>query len=135
MIYIGTMDSPIGKIKLAATEEALVYCASARESGQTIEEWIDKYIPGEEAQEKNNPIIEEAIKQLDQYFAGERKEFSLPLKLIGTDFRKKVWKALMDIPYGETRSYGQVAQAIGKPKAARAIGQANNKNPISYFVP
>ncbi len=74
-------------------------------------------------------------KQLEEYFAGKRKTFDLPLAPKGTEFQQKVWKALTEIPYGETRTYGEIAAAIGNPKAARAVGMANNKNPIGIIIP
>ena len=77
----------------------------------------------------------ECKKQLEEYFAGKRKQFDLPLAPKGTDFQKRVWKALTDIPYGETRTYGKIAAAVGSPKAARAVGMANNKNPIGIIIP
>ena len=73
--------------------------------------------------------------QLEQYFAGRRKTFELPLAPEGTAFQLKVWQALQEIPYGETRSYGQIARAVGNEKAARAVGMANNQNPISIIIP
>lgn len=81
------------------------------------------------------PLLQEAQKQLNEYFAGTRKKFELPIHLQGTKFQQKVWKALLQIPYGETRSYGEIAASIGNPKASRAIGGANNKNPIMIIVP
>ena len=81
------------------------------------------------------PLIKKAAVQLDEYFNGKRKIFNLPLKLNGTDFQIDVWKALQTIPFGETRSYGEIAKAIGKPKASRAVGMANNRNPIVIIVP
>ncbi len=80
-------------------------------------------------------LLLEAARQLDEYFAGARREFSLPLLPRGTEFQRRVWRALETIPYGETRSYGGVAAAIGNPKAARAVGMANNRNPISIIIP
>lgn len=80
-------------------------------------------------------LIKDAAAQLTEYLDGRRKEFNLPLNPQGTEFQKKVWKALCDIPYGETRSYKQVAEAVGNPKAPRAIGMANNRNPIMIFIP
>ena len=74
-------------------------------------------------------------KQLDEYFAGKRKTFDLPLAPKGTEFQQKVWNALTEIPYGETRTYGEIAAAIGNPKGARAVGMANNKNPIGILIP
>jgi len=81
------------------------------------------------------PLIKKAAAQLDEYFNGKRKVFNLPLKLYGTDFQIDVWKALQNIPFGETRSYGEIARVIGKPKASRAVGMANNRNPIVIIVP
>ena len=80
-------------------------------------------------------LIKEAYRQFSEYLEGERKEFNLLFKMQGTEFQKRVWKALCDIPYGETRSYKQIAQAIGNPKAVRAVGMANNKNPLLVIVP
>ena len=82
-----------------------------------------------------DPLLAEAARQLHEYFTGERKAFDLPLSIKGTDFQQAVWNALMDVPYGETRTYGEIAKAIGKPKAARAVGMANNRNPVSIVIP
>jgi methylated-DNA-[protein]-cysteine S-methyltransferase len=81
------------------------------------------------------PLIKKAAAQIDEYLAGKRKQFSLPLVLHGTEFQKAVWQALQTIPYGETRSYKEIAAAIGRPKAVRAVGMANNRNPIVIIVP
>lgn len=80
-------------------------------------------------------LIKKAIKQLNEYFNGTRISFDLPLSLEGTDFQKLVWNTLKAIPYGETKSYKDIAEAIGNPKACRAVGMANNKNPISIIIP
>ena len=80
-------------------------------------------------------LIKEAYLQLTEYLKGERKTFDLPLNPQGTDFQKRVWKALCDIPYGEVRSYKQIAESIGNPKAVRAVGMANNRNPLLIIVP
>ena len=82
-----------------------------------------------------NKLTEKVFKQLTEYFAGKRKKFAFPYVLEGTEFQKKVWTELEKIPYGETRSYGEVAKAIGNPKASRAVGMANNRNPITIVVP
>jgi methylated-DNA-[protein]-cysteine S-methyltransferase len=81
------------------------------------------------------PLLIEAGKQIEEYFKGIRKKFDLPLMPIGTEFQKKVWAALEDIPYGETRSYKDIAVAVGNEKGSRAIGMANNRNPISIIIP
>ena len=80
-------------------------------------------------------LIKEAYFQLTEYLKGERKTFDLPLNPHGTEFQKRVWKALCEIPYGETRTYKQIAEAIGNPKAVRAVGMANNRNPLLIVVP
>lgn len=85
--------------------------------------------------EQETALIKEAYQQLSEYLKGERKEFDLPLNPKGTDFQKRVWRALCDIPYGETRSYKQIAKAVGNSKAVRAVGMANNRNPITIVVP
>jgi len=82
-----------------------------------------------------NPIIKETCIQLDEYFAGKRQTFDLPLLPKGTDFQQTVWKQLQEIPYGKTVSYSQVAKAINRPKACRAVGSANGKNPITLIIP
>ena len=90
----------------------------------------------EEILEKNETaLLKEAIKQLNEYFDGKRISFDLKLQPQGTVFQNKVWKALMEIPFGETRSYGEIAKIIGNEKASRAVGMANNKNPIPIIVP
>jgi len=82
-----------------------------------------------------NVLTDKAAKQLEEYFCGKRKQFDLPLRPNGTDFQQAVWKALQKIPYGETRSYGQIANLIKKPSACRAVGMANSKNPIWIIIP
>lgn len=81
------------------------------------------------------PLLDEAARQLTEYFAGKRRIFDLPLNPQGTPFQKRVWNALCDIPYGETRSYGDIARAAGSPKGFRAVGMANHRNPISIIIP
>ena len=85
--------------------------------------------------EDNDAVTDACIAQLKEYFAGNRREFSLPLAAEGTPFQKQVWAQLMRIPYGETRSYKEIAQALGRPTATRAVGGANNRNPICIIVP
>lgn len=94
----------------------------------------DDELPGD-IQLCETPLLKEAVKQLKSYFAGELKEFTLPLEPSGTAFMKQVWSALCEIPYGETATYGKIAEKVGAPKAARAVGLANNRNPIPIFIP
>ena len=82
-----------------------------------------------------SPLQREVDKQMGEYFEGKRKEFDLPLRPEGTDFQKKVWNALLEIPFGETRSYQDIANAVGSPKACRAVGMANHQNPIIIVIP
>ena len=123
MKYYYIYETKIGKILLAEEEGHItnLYFVDQREV--------------EGAELKETALIREAKKQLDEYLLGRRKEFNLPLKAKGTEFQQRVWQALLDIPYGETKSYGEIAKIIGNPKAARAVGLANNRNPISIFIP
>ena len=89
--------------------------------------------PGYE--KKESPLIKKTAFRLERYFAGKLKLFDLPLKPAGTDFQKSVWNALLEIPYGETRTYSEIAAQAGNPKACRAAGMANNKNPIVIIIP
>lgn len=91
---------------------------------------IDEKIDTEETS-----LIKETYKQIEEYLLGNRKKFTVPIKLKGTEFQKKVWNALLEIPYGETMSYKQIAEKIGNPKACRAVGMANHNNPIAIIVP
>lgn len=84
---------------------------------------------------EQTPLTDEAYHEFIEYFEGKRKEFSFPYELRGTEFQKKIWQALCDIPYGETRTYKEIAIKVGNPKACRAVGMANNKNPILIAVP
>jgi methylated-DNA-[protein]-cysteine S-methyltransferase len=118
-------EYPIGKIGIAETDGAVTGVFFAD---------LDKYsLQGFEQYESG--FIQKAANQLDEYFAKKRKEFDLPLYFEGTAFQKRVWAALLTIPYGETRSYGEIAIQIGNPKAPRAVGMANNRNPIAIVCP
>lgn len=116
-------DTIIGKIAIIDNGNEITHMEIAEE----------KY--SEDVKIYETELIKEAVKQLLEYLEGRRTTFDLPLNPYGTEFQKKVWKALCDIPYGETRSYKQVAEAIGNSKASRAVGMANNKNPIMIIIP
>ncbi|MDI9882944.1 methylated-DNA--[protein]-cysteine S-methyltransferase [Streptomyces sp. HNM0645] len=119
-------DSPYGPLTLVATDSVL--------SGLYMTE--QRHRPGEEAFGEPDPRpFREVVRQLDAYFAGELKDFDLPLHLAGTPFQRTVWEQLLLIPYGETRTYGELAGALGNPGASRAVGLANGKNPIGIIVP
>jgi methylated-DNA-[protein]-cysteine S-methyltransferase len=85
--------------------------------------------------DEESPVLKEAATQLEEYFAGERTDFDVPLELDGTDFQREVWSELTRIPYGETISYGELARRVGRPRGPRAVGQANGQNPIAIIVP
>ena len=114
-------DTPVGKLIIGEENGAI-----------TRVTWTQ--LPKSYLQEETELILE-CRNQLEEYFAGKRKTFDLPLAPKGTEFQQKVWSALQDIPYGQTVSYGDIAHAVGRPKACRAVGQANHVNPISIIVP
>ena len=122
MTHYYTYDTILGSVTFVEENGALVVITTS------------PYQPKEEIYQET-PVIKEAFAQLSEYFSGKRKTFNLPLLLKGTDFQKQVWQALLKIPFGETRSYKQIAEAIGNPKAVRAVGMANNKNPLLIVVP
>ncbi len=95
----------------------------------------DERAPREDTAREETPLIRRAVAQVREYLAGKRTSFDVPLQPEGTAFQRDVWQALLDIPYGETRSYGQIAAAVGRPKAFRAVGMANHNNPISLIIP
>jgi methylated-DNA-[protein]-cysteine S-methyltransferase len=125
MIHCRTIDSPIGPLALAGHGHALT---NLRMIDQTHEPSRTDWVP-------DNRAFPDAVEQLDAYFAGERSDFNLELSLMGSEFQRRVWQALLTIPYGETRSYGQIADQIGASGAARAVGLANGRNPIAIIVP
>ncbi|MFF8918718.1 methylated-DNA--[protein]-cysteine S-methyltransferase [Streptomyces sp. NPDC015032] len=120
------VDSPYGPLTLVATDGVLAGLYMTDQRHRPPEETFGEPDP--------RPFTE-AIRQLDAYFAGELREFDLPLHLDGTPFQRSVWEQLLLIPYGETRSYGELAEILGKPGASRAVGLANGKNPVSIIVP
>jgi methylated-DNA-[protein]-cysteine S-methyltransferase len=118
-----TISSPIGRLRLCASETGLTHVLHENQhSGET-----------EEAAE--HPHLALAVAQLREYFEGKREVFDVPLAPEGTAFQMDVWEALRTIPYGETLSYADIAEQIGRPKAVRAVGAANGRNPLSIFVP
>lgn len=122
------MESPVGMLKLVASDKGLAAVLWADDDPRRVRLDRGKL-------DNNHPVLLEAEKQLNEYFAGKRQSFSLNLDLQGTPFQQKVWRAMLAIPFGETRSYGQLAKELGNPKAVRAVGAANGKNPISIIAP
>lgn len=136
MLAYEEWQSPIGMITIVADNEKLYsfQYGSFKQNETELIQWSKKYqLPTSFIHQ--SPVIDEAIKQLTEYFNGERKQFSVDYVLHGTSFQKKVWHALSEIPYGKTCSYQDIARKIGTEKAVRAVGGANNKNPISIIIP
>lgn len=122
------MPSPVGQLTLVARNGKLSAILWETERANRVR-------LGELHQADDSPVLLEAERQLREYFTGTRDQFDLELDFDGTDFQKQVWQALLTIPFGETRSYSQIAQQIGNPKAVRAVGAANGRNPISIIAP
>ena len=122
------LPSPVGALTLVASDAGLA--AVLWEDDDPLRVRLGAMI-----EDRTHPILIEAEAQLVDYFAGRRRAFDLPLDFTGTDFQKSVWAALLTIPFGETRSYADIARALGRPTAARAVGAANGRNPISIVAP
>jgi methylated-DNA-[protein]-cysteine S-methyltransferase len=122
------VDSPIGRLLLQSDGTALtgLYMDVPSRPPSGMHEWVEDA--------KARPL-QTAVRQLEEYFSGRRREFDLPLRSDGTEFQRRVWSALTEIPYGVTWSYGELARRIGNPNASRAVGLANGRNPISILVP
>ncbi|MDI9475604.1 MAG: methylated-DNA--[protein]-cysteine S-methyltransferase [Natronincolaceae bacterium] len=120
-------DTVIGKIGIAETNNNITNVSFVDDNMDNAQI--------EDIEVNETPLLKEAGKQLQQYLEGNRKDFDLPLLPVGTEFQKNVWKVLQTIPYGATLSYKQVAEKVGSPKAARAVGMANNRNPIAIIIP
>ena len=123
------LDSPIGRLRLVATDQGLSHLLFDQQVGEDLES------AGDEVEADDHPVLAAATAQLAEYFAGRRQEFDIPLDLSGTEFQRAAWSALANVPFGETRSYRQQAEAIGRPKAVRAIGAANGRNPVPIVLP
>ncbi|MBM4260720.1 MAG: methylated-DNA--[protein]-cysteine S-methyltransferase [Deltaproteobacteria bacterium] len=122
------MISPVGRLKLVASENALLAVLWEREAPDRVK--LDVLTAAQ-----HHPILQSAKRQLAEYFAGQRTRFELPLAARGTEFQQKVWRRLREIPFGKTKSYLEIAKAVGAPQASRAVGAACGKNPISIIVP
>jgi methylated-DNA-[protein]-cysteine S-methyltransferase len=125
MICYRMIESPIGPLTLAGSDPALTHLLMIDHARA----------PDRAGWRRDDTAFGAAAEQLDAYFGGERTDFDLDFELLGTDFQRRVWAALLTIPYGQTRSYGQIAEQIGAPSASRAVGLANGRNPISIIVP
>lgn len=123
-----TIPSPVGALTLVASDAGLTAILWENDRPGRVK-------LGDLEEASDHPVLAEAERQLQGYFAGERERFDVPLDFRGTDFQKSVWAALLTIPFGETRSYGEIARQIGRPSALRAVGAANGRNPISIIAP
>jgi methylated-DNA-[protein]-cysteine S-methyltransferase len=128
LVSFCTIDSPIGRLTLTSDGTALtgLYMAVASKPLPRTADWV---------MDPSVTPLPEAVRQLREYFAGERQKFDLPLRMQGTEFQKRVWQQLTTIPFGETWSYGELAKRLDNPSACRAVGLANGKNPIAIIVP
>ena len=134
-IAIVSYQSPCGKLLLGAFDGRLCLCAWAHELHPGRAQASLERRLGVGACEMASPVTTEAALQLDEYFAGNRVAFTVPLMLVGTEFQQEVWRQLMSVPYGHTVSYGRLAQLLGRSGASRAVANANGANPVSIFVP
>lgn len=125
------IEVPLGQVLMAETRKGLIYVGFGPEALAGLTSWARRWHPKAQIV----PSIVDAHGQIQEYFDGQRKKFTIPLDLWGTDFHCQVWQALAEIPYGQTRTYGQISQALGRPKAARAVGQACGTNPVPIVIP
>ena len=128
-------ESPCGILLLGSFGDKLCLCDWQVEKHRSHVDKRLKRILRAEFEEGTSEVIEQAVQQLDEFFAGKRREFDVPLLFVGTDFQKTVWNELLKIPFGKTISYGEMAQRIGLPKAVRAVANANGANSMSIFAP
>ena len=130
-----TIKSRIGVIRVAATPRGVCKIALGRETAQDFFGWLERHVGRVPRRPERSGLVALALDQIAEYLAGRRREFDLPLDVRGTDFQRRAWAAVAAIPYGQTRTYSQVAQAIGRPAAVRAVGAANGANPLPLVVP
>ncbi len=129
--FVSRYNSPLGTYIIASSVRGVVCVKTDSRMTVLMARWRRQGIKARDAGSWNDGIMAE----LDAYFAGDLREFSVPLDLRGTEFQRQVWELLLPIPYGETRSYGQIASALGRPRASRAVGQAIGTNPVAIIVP
>ena len=134
IVHTAQVDSPIGTLCVASTDAGLAYVELPHASGRGLRGWLRRHLPGARCNEGFAPN-QVAIAQILEYLKGKRTGFDLPLDLRGTAFQTEVWAALREIPYGEIRTYAEVARDVRRPRAVRAVGAANGANPVSLVVP
>lgn len=122
------VSTPVGALKLVASDKGLTAILWENDDPKRVR-------VGTLEERPDHPVLLQAERQLGEYFAGKRTKFDLDLDFVGTEFQKRVWAALLAIPFGETKTYGQIARELGKPSASRAVGAANGRNPLSIVTP
>lgn len=135
MIQQLTIDTPIGRLGITASNEAITrifFCDTPRGAKGSVRR---NSAINECSAEEASPLLTLAAQEVKEYFAGTRREFTVPVAPVGTPFQQAVWVALQTIPYGQTRTYKQIAEQVGRPQACRAVGMANNRNPIPVLIP
>jgi methylated-DNA-[protein]-cysteine S-methyltransferase len=130
-IYLNRYDSPLGTYVVGSSSRGVICVKTDSHMTSLVSRWRREGIEVKDAAGQNDGVIAE----LEAYFTGALHDFTVPLDIRGTDFQRKVWELLLAIPYGQTRSYGQIAGALGRPKASRAVGQAIGTNPVAIIVP
>ena len=134
VLFTTRFDSPIGSLRIVSSQKGLVYIELPHANGRGFEGWRNHYAKDSKVVERRTPN-EDGIDQLLEFLSGDRRDFALSLDLRATKFQLAVYKIVAQIGYGETRSYSEVAEAIDKPKAVRAVGAANGANPIPLIIP
>ena len=133
-IYWTDIESPIGNLRVASSEKGLVYIELPRANGRGFRGWMKSYTADEKAENADAPN-QAAVDQILEYIEGKRREFDLPSELRATAFQRAVYAELAKVPYGEQRSYAEIAAAVGRPRAVRAVGSANGANPLPFVIP
>ncbi len=132
-IGVRTLSTPIGPLEIAASDQGVVYVDFRRSA--LADRAIDRWVRGHILSRRETPILRAVLRELREYFAGHRRGFTVPLNPTGSMFQQRVWQAVAAIPFGETRTYCQIAEEVGDPKAARAVGAAVGVNPIPILIP
>jgi len=134
-IVWASMRSHLGVIRVATTPRGVCKITLGKETAEDFLRWLERHVGSAPRKPERSALVALALNQIAEYLQGQRHEFDLPLDLRGTEFQRRVWAAVASIPYGQTRTYAQVAQIIGQFKAVRAVGAANGANPLPLVVP
>lgn len=135
LVTWANLKTHIGTIRVAATPRGVCKIALGQETAQDFLGWLERHVGHASSKPGRSGLVALVIDQIAEYLNGQRREFDLPLDLRGTEFQRRVWSAVAAIPYGQTRTYAEIAQAIGRPSAVRAVGAANGANPLPLVVP